>query len=872
MINRRKFLRNTAIGSASLTLPVFKTSGIPNYVIDIPAKQALSNAWDDELDLAPAKWIWYPSSRCLQNTVVLFRKEFTLEQIPESIIGWIFADSRYKLYINGQYVQWGPAPYDPRWPECDPLQAILPYLQKGKNVLAIQVLFFGQGDGTWAMGKCGMICRLELQGKDSQTIVSDNSWHSFLARAWKPGQFKRWYLRAFQEDRDNRLYPQNWSSASFEPSDDWRPAMDIGGNASKPSICTNYYEYLWEIFADPNLCSLRRRSVAMLNETEYPVKKLTGSLWLSWKFPAEDYFESLSMDTFDIIREPVTKYSDDFCEVGVKKDHAAVLTFELDIQMVGWPKFSVNAPEGTIIELLVHEAHQPGGPALMNSHFNSWTRFTCKEGWNDLETFDFESFRWVQLHIRNYTRPVQIRNVGIRRRAMALKDTPLLKVNDDRIQKVINAGINTLFNCAQDTAVDGMARERQQYSGDGSHQLHAVYSTFGDISLPGRFVHSFGQGLMIDGYFFDSWPGYDRMARTMERQLGLTAWGPILDHSVGFCFDCWYYYLYTGDLGPLHQTFPNLLVFFNYLAGAQQKDGLLPVENLGLPCVYIDNDAYEQQRHKICAYNLYIAAMCENALSPLCDAFGNTSAAQSVKQFGQSVLKAVLETFWNPAEQCFVINLPWLKEDGHKRYCDRSLSTAILFNQFPGGKSAVAIDKLKNMPPDTGRSYPCNAIWRYWALAKSMEIESVFADFRTRWYEMTSVQENDTIQESWKAEKDSGSQFSHCAVAPLIIMHMGVAGIQPTSPGYKECIIKPQFGSLENVEIASRTIHGTILLSAIGKKGNRSVKLEIPAGITAQLVLPASERIDIKPAGKIGEDHMYLLKGPVNSVFKLSAI
>jgi len=29
-------------------------------------------------DLKPARWIWYPSERCLQNTFVLFRRELTL--------------------------------------------------------------------------------------------------------------------------------------------------------------------------------------------------------------------------------------------------------------------------------------------------------------------------------------------------------------------------------------------------------------------------------------------------------------------------------------------------------------------------------------------------------------------------------------------------------------------------------------------------------------------------------------------------------------------------------------------------------------------------------------------------------------------------
>ena len=153
----------------------------------------------------------------------------------------------------------------------------------------------------------------------------------------------------------------------------------------------------------------------------------------------------------------------------------------------------------------------------------------------------------------------------MRRRIYPWKSDPTIVISDDTIQHVVNAAVNTLYNCAQETLVDGMARERQQYSGDGSHQLHAVIQTLGDITLPYRFVNTFSQGLSIDGYFMDSWPAWDRLARTVERQMHLTGWGPILDHSIGFCFDAFHYYMYTGDLQGLKEVYPRLLSFFSYL-------------------------------------------------------------------------------------------------------------------------------------------------------------------------------------------------------------------------------------------------------------------------------------------------------------------
>jgi hypothetical protein len=127
-------------------------------------------------DLEPARWIWYPSKRCLANTFVLFRKCLDLPEKPVKAAGWIVADSRYLLRVNGKRIQWGPAPSDPRWVEADPVD-LTEALQKGANALAAQVLYYGHGDGTWPIGKPGFLFFLKVEMSDgtTQEIVSDSS-------------------------------------------------------------------------------------------------------------------------------------------------------------------------------------------------------------------------------------------------------------------------------------------------------------------------------------------------------------------------------------------------------------------------------------------------------------------------------------------------------------------------------------------------------------------------------------------------------------------------------------------------------------------------------------------------------------------------
>ena len=838
-----------------------------------PVSILKEKVWDVDtrstaLDLSPAKWIWYPAGRTLQNTFVLFRKDIVLDKKPHKAIGWILADSRYRLFVNGKRIQWGPAPSDPRWQEADPID-LTAFLTEGKNVIAVEVCFFGSGDGTHPMGKPGFILNLDM---DQEKLVTDASWDCFLAKSWRPGQYKRWFLRSLQEEFDARLYPYGWDTSDFKPDENWTKAILVSQDGKEPSVCNSSSEYVWEIFGDKQLSEIRKRSIPTMREFDFHVTTLEESMWIHWKRPAEDYFDLLVSDAFETIDKPITRsLGDGEWEISPQGNYAAALTFSFPEQGVGWPHFTIDAPEGTIVELLVHEAHQKGGPALINSHFNSWSRFICKEGINHFETFDFESFRWLQLHIRNFNRPIKIASVGMRRRIYPWKSEPTIVISDDTIQHVVNAAVNTLFNCAQETLVDGMARERQQYSGDGSHQLHAVIQTLGDITLPYRFVNTFSQGLSIDGYFMDSWPAWDRLARTVERQMHLTGWGPILDHSIGFCFDAFHYYMYTGDLQGLKEVYPRLLSFFSYLYKLTDKsEHLVPVENLGMCSVYIDHEAYKQTKHKQLALNLYIVAMCRNALSTLCQAFGDTQKADEINQYAADILQGCIQKFWDKEQQVYVNNLPWKDEEGEIRYCDRSLATALIFDLCPNGETAKALNLLEQSPAEMGVSYPCNAVWPLWALVKYRKINTVLSDLREKWGNMSSVWANNTLQEFWQAYPDEGSQWSHCAMYPLIALNQGIAGVYPLKPGCERIKMEPQLGDLEHIRFDVQTLKGAIQFSAQGIKGKRELRLQVPDSLSIELRLDKREKVDL-PLLRTEKDgiNVYKITHPGSYVLKL---
>lgn len=798
------------------------------------------------MSLAPAKWIWLPGERTLPNTFVLFRKEIGLPAAPESASGWIAADTRYTLTVNGKRVQWGPAPCDPRNLDADPVD-LKSSLRPGNNVIGIQVHFFGHGDGTWPGGRPGLIFQANIRtAAGTQQIISDQSWQCLPDRAHEPGRYKRWFLRALQEQFDARLHPSGWDMAGFGLGQDWIAAAEIPCPPDKPSGCRKDGHWSQDSIDHlaPETSHLRMRQIPVTSEVNIPVKGLAHSGRVRWTRDPADWFDFRMPGSFEVLREPVAaaRGSGTWELPAATAGEGMEAAFELPEQMAGFPRFVIDAPAGTIVELMVQEAHDPAMTRWLDTYHYCWSRFICREGRNEFETADYESFRWLQLHVRNHNRPVRISQVAVRRRLYPWPHQPVIQVEEPALQRLFDASINTLNNSALDSIVDGGGRERQQYSGDGGHQLHAIRYAFGEYRMPARFLRTFSEGMTKDGFFLDCYPAYDRLARLPQRELDAAFWGPLLDHGIGFNFDCWHHYLQSGDQEALAEAYPRLKRFAAYLWNLRDGAGLLPVENLGVANVWIDHNAFRQQRHKQCAFNLYAAAMLANAFAPIAELFGEQACANDARKQAAELLSAATAKFWSPEHRTFVDNLPWVAEDHGIRLSDRTLATAILYQQCPGGDTAAALKALVECPREMGLSYPCNANWRYWALGAMGRADVILADFRQRWATMRSVLENNTLQEDWKAAPDSRSQWSHCPLAPVFVFYQEVLGLKPLTPAFSRVQVRPQLEGLPGkITAVAHTPRGPIRFEAeraAEKPTVRRNRLALPRGVDGELLLP----------------------------------
>ncbi|MCD4760849.1 alpha-L-rhamnosidase N-terminal domain-containing protein, partial [bacterium] len=139
------------------------------------------------------KWIWTAEKLPKFNQFVFFRKEFTLNAGFESMQCLVTAERFYQLWINGKWVNQGPALGLPEEKSFD-IHDINHLLQPGKNIIAVLVNFdrdkrIGTNHTNWFIPKtrAGLLCQVEGKADDTPfQLTSDETWLTRPAYGWNP--------------------------------------------------------------------------------------------------------------------------------------------------------------------------------------------------------------------------------------------------------------------------------------------------------------------------------------------------------------------------------------------------------------------------------------------------------------------------------------------------------------------------------------------------------------------------------------------------------------------------------------------------------------------------------------------------------------
>lgn len=118
------------------------------------------------------------------------------------------------------------------------------------------------------------------------------------------------------------------------------------------------------------------------------------------------------------------------------------------------------------------------------------------------------------------------------------------------------------------------------------------------------------------------------------------------------------------------------------------------------------------------------------------------------------------------------------------------------------------------------------------------------------WWNM--IKSGSTISmEAWDIKYKPNTDWNHAwGAAPANIIPMGLWGIYPTDPAYKNAIIKPQLADLKFSEIEVPTIKGSIIASYKKEEESRNFIIILPGNMKCKFIFPMDEKSIVKFNGE----------------------
>ncbi len=188
------------------------------------ARNSGDRSWD-----RPAPLIWSRPEGSGRNEHCYFRRTFVLQKRPAGpAFIHLFADTRYRLYVNGHDAAVGPARFKAVAPPYDRVE-VGAWLRAGVNCIAVHVNCFAWGTFYTDPGCGGLSLWCSFAGRDGAAPISTRDvWKVCAATGHNPDTLIMSFALGMMEDQDTRREPRDWMLPEFDDRD-WADAAPIAG-------------------------------------------------------------------------------------------------------------------------------------------------------------------------------------------------------------------------------------------------------------------------------------------------------------------------------------------------------------------------------------------------------------------------------------------------------------------------------------------------------------------------------------------------------------------------------------------------------------------------------------------------------------------
>lgn len=726
---------------------------------------------EDLTQVWPAFWVEPATGSSKEYTVSYFRKTFDLDSVPDTLKVHTSGDQIYQLFVNGRFVTRGPQTGDLRHWHYETTD-IAPFLQPGKNVIAAAVMNYGSHPPDARVTvQTGFL--LAAGDRQHRYLNTGPTWLSKQSKAYAPNrvdasQVQGYYGGGSREILDANLHVWHWETPGFDDSH-WEDARQVERAFARTCKWASRWKLTPRTLPHEELRQERFQSVRITEHVNVPEQ-----------FPAEPA---------DITIPPKTK---------------ATILLDFGMVTTAYPIMTVSGGRDASIKITYAEAGYIGRAGDRNKGNRNVVEDKTFTGYFDkylpdgepdriYKPFWWRTFRYVLLDIETGDQELVIHDFTSEYSAYPFEVNASFEIMSDAIdpdlvQQILATGVRTVQLCSHETFIDCPYYEESQFQGDTRIQALVSYLNFGDHRLGKNAIQQFAWSLNNEGF---------QSARYPTNSLYY-----IPNYSlywIGMLHD---YMMHFDDHEFIQSMLPVCRSVLHYFFSLQRPDGTLRKPDYhnfvdwsfpqGEPP--FDEEGYSAivDLHFVMA--LQWAADLENYA-------GDQQLARKHRDMATSLQDVIRKMYWN--EQTGLYS----DTPGGMAYSQHTNCLAILTDISTGDEATQILKKVLEAKDVT----MATLYWSFYVF-EAMHKAGLAGNYINHlgiWEEALAAGCTTWPETGLR----SRSECHGWGASPNIHFYKLIAGIQPSAPGFREVLIRPDLDSHQSISAAIPHHAGQIRLN-----------------------------------------------------------
>lgn len=750
------------------------------------------------------KWIWIDGPDAAPNSYLYARKTFALTEKPSEAFLKTTADSKYRLFVNGNYVGKGPV-RNPEGIVYYDTYDITQHLVKGKNVIAFLVHYIGENTYSYKARRAGLLCKAEIKvGDEMQTVVTDETWKVRRAEDWTNAGARLSRRLGFQEVYDASSSPGDWRQVKFSERG-WQDAVVVGRAPGEP----------WGDLYAREIPPLREEKIlprAIIGAYNSPDRLKTVPPAEIPDIMADAELAQLRAGSVQNIEALLTEEGN--AQIKTPRSNRGVaLILDFGREVFGNVEIGI-ADSGTgCIDLGYGELLEDGRVKPNKAGVKYTDRVLLKRGRLEWQGFESRAFRYLQVEFRWCSRPVVLEYIRVNQTTYPVQQLATFECSDSLLNEIWKIGAYTTQLCMEDTFIDCPWRERAQWWGDARIEARAAYYAFNDTQLLAQGLRQLARSQTREGWIAGMYPAGE------EKLLP--------DYSLLWIFSLLDYYAFSDDVTLLKDLYPNVKRLLEWFKQFEGEFGLLT----DVPgWLFIDWAELEKEGQSTALNCLYYQGL--QVAGVIATVAGHPEEASEYVETSHRLKRSINKYLYSPIRGLYAD----ARKDGHlvEKYSRQTNILAALFD-IPDHyrKSTIYRQALNGSLPEIITPYFMSFMLE--ALYAGEKHDEALSIIRKKWGAMVKAGAT-AFWEQFSEEASLCHGWSACPTRDLLAEYVGIKPVL----GAHRFAVTPHTGGMRWARGSINTRTGRLAVEWRVVRNSLTINVEVPEDLRVDVYAPGT--------------------------------